>query len=151
MSDQLAPVDSSPSLWRGGDVIDALFEVRWQTQGGMGVVHRVHHRGWNMDLAVKTPRPELVSSPQQVADFETEAETWVGLGLHPHIVSCVYVRRLDGLPRVFAEWVDGGSLRDAIDPPKDAIGPGRLYEGSSQEVLARILDVAIQFAWGLDY
>ena len=93
------------------------------TSGGMGVVHRVHHRGWNVDLAVKTPRPELVSSPRRIADFETEAETWVGLGLHPHVVACVYVRRLDGLPRVFAEWVDGGSLADAIEA-------GRLYEGS---------------------
>lgn len=51
-----------------------------------------------------------------------------------------------GLPRVFAEWVDGGSLHDAI-----AIESLRLYEGTGEEVLARILDVAIQFAWGLDY
>jgi WD40 repeat protein/serine/threonine protein kinase len=145
MSDQSAAVGSAPSGWRVGEVVDELYEVRDEiTSGGMGVVHRVHHRGWNMDLAVKTPRPELVSSPQQVTDFETEAETWVGLGLHPHIVSCVYVRRLDGLPRVFAEWIDGGSLADAIEH-------GRLYEGTNGDVLARILDVAIQFAWGLDY
>ena len=145
MSDQSAAVGSAPPGWRVGEVVDELYEVRDEiTSGGMGVVHRVHHRGWNMDLAVKTPRPELVSSPQQVADFETEAETWVGLGLHPHIVSCVYVRRLDGLPRVFAEWIDGGSLADAIEQ-------GRLYAGTNDDVLARILDVAIQFAWGLDY
>ncbi len=31
--------------------------------------------------------------------FEREAETWVGLGLHPHVVSCYYVRRVDGVPR----------------------------------------------------
>jgi len=131
--------------WRIDDVIDDLYEVREVIEsGGMGVVHRVHHRGWNMDLAVKTPRPELVSSPQRMADFETEAETWVGLGLHPNIAACVYVRRIVGLPRVFAEWVDGGSLHDAIQLR-------RLYYGRAEEVLARILDVAIQFAWGLDY
>ena len=44
---------------------------------------------------------------------------------------------------MFAEWVDGGSLADAI-------ADGRLYNGTGDEVLARILDVAIQFAWGLD-
>src|ERR1700758_4456938 len=110
----------------------------------MGVVYRVHHTGWNMDLAVKSPRPELVSSPRRVADFETEAQTWVELGLHPNIVACVYVRRLGGLPRVFAEWIGAGRLHDAIST-------GRLYEGSSEDVLARILDVAIQFAWALDY
>ncbi|MGO9506546.1 MAG: protein kinase domain-containing protein [Mycobacterium sp.] len=133
------------SAWRVGDVIDGIYEVRAEiTSGGMGVVHRVYHRGWNVELAVKTPRRELVSSPQRIADFQTEAETWVGLGLHPHVVACVYVRRLDGLPRVFAEWVDGGSLGDAVES-------GRLYEGSPGESLARMLDMAIQFAWGLDY
>jgi hypothetical protein len=70
----------------------------------MGLVYRVHHIGWNIDLAVKTARPELVSSPQRMSDFEAEAQTWVGLGLHPRVVACVYVRRLDGLPRVFAVW-----------------------------------------------
>ncbi len=131
--------------WRVGDVVDDLYEVRQViTSGGMGLVHRVWHRGWNLELAVKTPRPQLVSSPQQMINFETEAETWVGLGLHPHVVACVYVRRLDGLPRVFAEWGEGGSLAEVIES-------ARLYEGSHQEALARILDVAIQFAWGLDY
>ncbi|HTQ16827.1 MAG TPA: hypothetical protein VML93_05695, partial [Mycobacterium sp.] len=91
------------SQWRVGAVIEDLYEVRQVIEsGGMGLVHRVWHRGWGMELAVKTPRPELVSSPEQIADFEAEAQTWVSLGLHPQIVSCVYVRRLDGLPRVFA-------------------------------------------------
>lgn len=131
--------------WRVGDIVDDLYEVReLATSGGMGLVHRVWHRRWNLELAVKTPRPQLVSSPQQMADFEAEAETWVGLGLHPHAVACVYVRRLGGVPRVFAEWVDGGSLAEAIES-------GRLYEGNHDEVLSRIMDVAIQLAWGLDH
>lgn len=137
--------EDSRSGWRVGDVIEDLYEVRQViTSGGMGLVHRVYHRDWGTELAVKTPRPELVSSAAQVADFEAEAGTWVGLGLHPHIVSCVYVRRLDGLPRVFAEWVEAGSLSDAIEQR-------RLYQGAPRNVLARILDVAIQFAWGLDH
>ena len=133
------------SYWRAGDVADGLYEVRQViTSGGMGVVHRVRHRGWNMDLAVKTPRPEMFSSPSGMADFETEAQVWVGLGLHPNIVACVYVRRIDGLPRVFAEWVDGGTLAEAV-------AARRLYTGDESQALARVLDVAIQFAWGLDY
>jgi WD40 repeat protein/serine/threonine protein kinase len=132
-------------VWRIGETIDGIYQVRQVIEsGGLGLVHRVHHRGWNIDLAVKTPRPELVSSPQRIGDFEIEAQTWIGLGLHPHIVACVYVRRLGGLPRVFAEWVDGGSLAEAIESR-------RLYSGSEAEALARVLDVAIQFAWGLDY
>jgi WD40 repeat protein/serine/threonine protein kinase len=132
-------------IWEVNDVIADLYEVRQEiTTGGMGQVYRVWHRGWNMELAVKVPKPELVDSPVSMADFEAEAQTWVDLGLHPNVVSCVYVRRLDGLPRVFAEWVDGGSLADAI-------ARRTLYTGSNTEVLGRILDVAIQFAWGLQH
>lgn len=54
------------------------------------------------------------------------------------------MRRLGGLPRVFAECVLGGSLKDWIDDR-------RLYHGGPEEALKRILDIAIQFAWGLHY
>jgi serine/threonine protein kinase len=133
------------AAWAVGSVVDDLHEVRDViTTGGMGVVYRVHHRRLEHRSGGENTTPGTGSSPRRMADFETEAETWVGLGLHPHIVACVYVRRLGGLPRVFAEWVDGGSLDDAIST-------GRLYEGTNDEVTARILDIAIQFAWGLDY
>lgn len=54
------------------------------------------------------------------------------------------MRRIEGAPAVFAEYVAGGSLRDWIDT-------GKLYAGGAAESLKRILDIAIQFAWGLDY
>ncbi len=34
------------------------------------------------------------------------------MSLHPHTVSCYYVRTLGGIPRVFAEYVEGGSQID---------------------------------------
>ncbi|CAM5310758.1 Protein kinase OS=Streptomyces rochei OX=1928 GN=G3I25_26100 PE=4 SV=1 [Streptomyces rochei] len=93
------------ATWRRGDVILDLYEVLDVVRsGGLGLVHRVHHRGWDIDLAVKTPRPAVVRSPDGIGDFEREAEVWVGLGLHPHIANCVYVRTLEDVPRVFAEW-----------------------------------------------
>ncbi len=92
-----------PPIWQIGDVILDRYEVKQVfTSGGMGLVYRVHHKDWNMDLAVKSPRPEFFQSQQQIESFEREAETWVNLGLHPHIVSCYYVRRLGGIPRIFA-------------------------------------------------
>ncbi|CAM5713983.1 WD40 repeat domain-containing serine/threonine protein kinase [Streptomyces canarius] len=131
--------------WRPGEVVLDLYEVLDDVRsGGMGVVHRVRHRGWNVDLAVKTPRPELVASETGRRRFEAEAGTWVGLGLHPHTVNCAYVRTVDGLPRVFAEWVDGGSLAEAITG-------GSLYEGGPRAALARVLDIAVQTAWGLQH
>ncbi|MGH8919365.1 MAG: hypothetical protein ACRD0H_13735 [Actinomycetes bacterium] len=74
-------------VWQPDDVILDLYQVRDVVRsGGMGLVYRVRHLGWNVDLAVKAPRRALVDSPAQVRDFEAEAEAWVGLGLHPHTV-----------------------------------------------------------------
>ena len=130
--------------WKEGDVILDLYEVKGVLgEGGFGKVYRVHHTGWNIDLAVKTPRIDRLDEAGK-ENFRTEAETWVNLGLHPHTVSCYYVRDLGGVPRVFAEYVEGGSLSDWI---RDK----RLYEGGPDEALKRILDIAIQFAWGLHY
>jgi len=131
--------------WQIGDVILDLYEVKAiHESGGMGLVYRVHHRGWNMDLAVKSPRAEYFQTEVQKENFIRECEAWINLGLHPHIVSCYYVRVLGGIPRVFAEYVEGGSLKDWIDD-------GRFYEGGLEKSLERILDIAIQFAWGLEY
>jgi WD40 repeat protein/serine/threonine protein kinase len=131
--------------WKVGDVILHLYEVKQVYEGGgMGLVYWVHHRGWNTDLAVKSPRPDYFQTEAQKENFTRECETWINLGLHPHTVSCYYVRTLGGIPRVFTEYVEGGSLREWIDSRK-------LYEGGPREALKRILDIAIQMAWGLHY
>ena len=79
-------------------------------EGGMGKVYRVHHKGWNMDLAVKRPLPHLMARESAVKNFVSEAETWVNLGLHPNTVNCYYVRTIDDILRVSAECVESGSL-----------------------------------------
>ena len=136
--------------WTPGQVILDRYRVLGVLgQGGMGRVYKVRHNGWRIDLAVKTPTSEILTAVGGADDFEREAETWVNLGLHPHVVSCYYVRRVDEVPCVFAEYVAGGSLHDWIYGPEG--GPGSLYQGGPKTALARCLDVAIQFAWGLQY
>ncbi|MEQ9624299.1 protein kinase domain-containing protein [Coleofasciculus chthonoplastes] len=131
--------------WNVGDTILDLYQVLdILGEGGFGKVYKVHHQGWNVDLAVKSPKPEIVVAAGGVESFEREAETWVNLGLHPHTVSCYYVRRIENSPLVFAEYVAGGSLADWIENR-------RLYEGGVEVALKRILDIAIQFAWGLHH
>lgn len=145
ISEFTADASTVPSDWAVGDVILDTYEVkRIHEGGGMGLVYRVYHRGWNMDLAVKSPRPDYFRTENQKQLFVSECETWSALGLHPHIVNCFYVRTLGGIPRVFAEYVEGGSLHDWIKSR-------RHYKGSLRENLKTILDIAIQMAWGLDY
>jgi WD40 repeat protein/serine/threonine protein kinase len=144
-----------PVIWNVGDAILDTYEVkklnetRDYAEGGFGRVYRVYHKGWNLDLAVKSPLPQYFSNEQQKKNFEHECEAWIDLGLHPHIVSCHYVRRLGGIPRVFAEYMEGGSLGDWIGHEEDEVR--KLYDGGHEEAMKRILDIAIQFAWGLHY
>ncbi|MDT9687358.1 protein kinase [Streptomyces sp. P9(2023)] len=139
------PVSPPAAVWRVGDVIEGRYEVlHVHEQGGMGLVYRVRHLTWGTDLALKRPRPDRLRGPRDRERFVTEADLWISLGLHPHVCGCHFVRVVDGVPCVFAEYVPGGSLADRI---RD----GRLYEGSPDDVLARILRVAVQMAWGLDH
>jgi len=145
-ADELRAAEAEvPIEWNIGDVILDLYEVKdIHKGGGMGLVYRVRHRGWNIDLAVKNPRADWFKTEEQKENFVRECETWINLGLYPHTVSCYYVRTLGGIPRVFAEYIEGGSLSDWIKTRK-------LYEGGPDKALERILDIAIQFAWGLHY
>lgn len=137
--------DQVPAVWQVDDIILDKYVVREVFEGGgMGLVYRVYHLDWDMELAVKCPRQELFHTEEQIANFEHEAETWVNLGIHPHIVSCYYVRKLGGIPRIFSEFIEGGTLSEWI---RD----GRLYEGGNNTALMRVLDIAIQVAWGLHY
>ena len=137
--------DAVPAVWDVGDVILDTYDVKHVHEGGgMGLVYRVHHRDWDQAMAVKSPRPEYFATEAHKENFVRECLTWVGLGLHPNIVCCYYVRVLGGIPRVFAEYVEGGSLKEWIEGRK-------LYEGGHERSRARMLDIAIQFAWGLHY
>ena len=128
-----------------GDVLLDTYQVESDAiHGGMGSVWRVHHRTWNIDLAMKRPQAHCFSTQKSKETFICECEAWVNLGLHPNIVSCYYVREINETPAIFSEWMDGGSLHDAIKS-------GSLYAGTTIEQHARILDIAIQFARGLHY
>lgn len=143
--------DPPPGVWRVGEkLLDDSYLVlpiapgKLYAEGGVGLVQRVRRREWNLDFVVKSPKPDVVVSEEGKASFERECQTWIGLGLHQNIVSCYFVRRIGGVPRLFAEFAPDGTLRDWI-------ADGRLYVGTKKEALARILDAAIQFAWGLEH
>src|SRR5690348_9721181 len=104
-----------PAAWKVGDVFLDQYEVIGVLgEGAMGIVYKVRHKGWKMDLAVKCPKPEIFAEEGGKEGFIREAETWVNLNLNPNIVSCYYVRTLEGFPRIFVEYMAGGSLADWI-------------------------------------
>ena len=143
-AERAGPTVSNATIQKGSTILDTYRVESDAIEGGMGSVWRVHHTGWNVDLAMKRPQPKCFSSEKSKADFIHECEAGIGLGLHPNIVSCYYVREIAGTPTIFSEWMDGGSLESAIKN-------GALYAGTEQEQRERILDIAIQFVRGLHY
>ncbi len=137
---------SNEQIKKNDAILDTYKVLDDAIHGGMGSVWRVHHESWNVDLAMKRPQPRFFAEAGdgKKEEFIRECENWINLGLHPNIVSCYYVREIGGVPTIFSEWMDNGSL-------KDRIRDGSLYEGTEEEVQERILDIAIQTARGLKY
>lgn len=143
--------DPPKGVWQVGDtLLDGMCQVlpltpeKLYAEGGVGVVQRVRRKDWNVDLIIKSPKPGVVLTESGKESFERECQTWIELGLHANIVSCYFVRRIDGIPRLFAELAPDGTLNDWISDK-------RIYSGSKEEALARIIDASIQFAWGLEH
>ena len=147
LTDGIKPDAISNEKIRKGDEILETYRVTSDAiHGGMGSVWQVHHRYWDVDLAMKRPQPEFFAegSRSRKEEFVAECENWINMGLHPCIVSCYYVRDISGVPSIFSEWMCNGSL-------KDRIRDGSLYEGTEQEITERILNIAVRTAEGLKY
>ncbi|MFP6584279.1 MAG: serine/threonine-protein kinase [Candidatus Hydrogenedentota bacterium] len=137
--------DNVPIRWKVGDLITELYQVKEILgEGGMGTVYRLEHRGWGKMMAVKCPSGSLNRDPIWAEQYEHECETWINLSPHPNVVECYYMRRMGGLPRLFAEYVDGPDLDHLISQKT-------IYHGARAEVKARMMDIAIQYCWGLHH
>lgn len=137
--------DQIPFEWNVGDLILGKYEIRdIFGGGGMGIVYRAYDHEWKIELAIKTPRENFFTTQEQVDAFKSEAEKWISVGMHPNVATCFYVQNLGRSPRIFAEFVEGGSLSDWINT-------GRFKLSSELHQARLIIGVAIQFARGLEH
>ncbi len=140
-----APEEKEEQSFSAGMLLMDTYRVESRPiHGGMGSVWRVRHLGWDAELAMKRPQKRLFRDQVSRDNFISECQSWIGLGLHPNIVSCYYVREMEGVPTVFSEWMENGSLEDRIRDES-------LYGGTEEEAGMRLLDIAIQFGRGLHY
>lgn len=144
-----AGAENVPRDWNPGDVILGQYEVLAKLgEGGFGEVHKVHHKGWNVDMAVK-------SANDKVSEEEVfrEAEVWMELGLHPNIASCYFVRTLGGVPRIFIEYVEGGTLREWLygSTKLDEDGNIIVIEKPRDLTRAQRLAIAIEICRGMHH
>lgn len=120
--------------WAVGAIIlgDYLIEKELG-RGGMERVWPVNGNSTGRRFAVKQA---LIRDDECRKAFLAELQTWIDLPEHPSIVPCLFFRTVGEDIVIFADYIDGGSLADWIAKKK-------------LTSLEQILDVAIQFAWGL--
>lgn len=104
-------------------------------RGAQGVVLKVFHLEWNQELALKLPLPQLLASPVSRGRFLREAQTWIQLGLHPHIVRCWFVKPVTSLPGLFLDYVSGSLASWLKQRPKgdlDTLTVVRMLLGAAE-------------------
>ena len=128
---------SRTNIWRAGKVIEGRYDVRGSKRGGMGEVYFAYDREIDRMVAIKTPLPQVFEDEDSRTRFYREAEAWIGLGIHPNICSAYYVRKIDGLPWLFIEYVGGGDLH--------------VWLADREPSFRERLDLGIQIAAGMDH
>ncbi len=131
--------------WKPGDTVLKDYLVEGELgEGGMGKVYLVSSLSTRERFAVKRVKIGGDGSDAARRNFMSELQTWIDLPVHPNLAACRFFRSVGDEIVIFAEYLEGGSLDRWI---KNGHGP--LYKGEPDDVLARILDIAIQSAWGL--
>jgi eukaryotic-like serine/threonine-protein kinase len=84
-------------------------------EGGMGAVYQAEHTHMHKRLAVKVLHPEMSRVPEVVSRFEREAMAAAHID-HPNVAAATDFGKLDdGSFFLVLEYVEGKSLREAID------------------------------------
>ncbi len=102
--------------------------------GGMGHVYLAIDTHLGRHAALKFLSPKLKSNPEMLARLHQEARTASSLN-HPNILTIYDISEADGEPFIASEFVDGVTLRQALE--RGAIDP------------RAALDIAIQIASAL--
>ena len=135
----VGPANGSGDWAPGHDLLDEFVIERSLGEGGMGQVYLLRSRSSGSHFAVKRVKG---ATETERRNFLNELQTWIDLPEHVNLVPCHFFRSLGDDILIFAKYVEGGSLKDWIDSK-------RLYGDDAKQALGRLLDVSIQFAWGL--
>ncbi len=126
-------------LWREGKIVFESYRIlETLGRGGIGIVNLVEYLPTHERYAMKSILPFRSHDEGIIRNFYKELRIWINLPPHPNLTECLFCRTFNEYLVIFAEFVDGGSLRDWI---------------ATRRVLSLkdILDVSIQVAWGLEF
>jgi len=108
--------------WRYGYKLANRYEVKRVCAGGQAVVFIVEdviemgkrYAAKSLKAYFRKPQTEAEWDgwKQSANDYLNECNIWVSLGKHRHIVQAEYLEKIEGVPLVMSEFIDGGGLDD---------------------------------------
>jgi serine/threonine protein kinase len=105
--------------------------------GGMGEVYRARDRQLDRDVAIKILPSAFIADSDRLARFEREAKILAALN-HPHIGAIYGLERVDGIPALILELVEGPTLAERLSQ-----GPLAITDAVAIAVdIADALDIA---------
>lgn len=111
---QAAHVDRLRAFNTGERIGDELQVSKVLTRGPFFDTYLARHLTWEMDVAVKVPKRDLLAAEGGLPSIAEAAAQWTALGLHSHIVYCYALEVLDGVPVLLLEHASGGDLRTRL-------------------------------------
>jgi len=137
---------SIPIRYDRGSLIAGRYEVvdvlGGPDKSGMGVVYVCRDGRDHRHCALKSFQDRILGNAQAAQVFRREAELWIALGHHPHIVSARTIRKPDGRLYLVLEYIE-----------RDEQGRNRLsdYFDGTPFPLKQTLIWAVQFCRGMEH
>lgn len=130
-------------IYNKGDFIGHRYEVyKVLGKGGFGIVYLVYERGAKEAFALKTLQEQYVENYHIRKRFQTEAQIWVNLEHHPHLVRAYWIDEIAGRLYIAMEY---------IAPNEFGLNSLEGYLERHPPDLAQSLCWAIQFCYGMEY
>ena len=81
------PAATLTTGWKIGDLVLDRYQVLEKMSGAMGHVFICEHVAWDIRIAIKAPRPEILDDPETSSRILREADAWIRMGMHPNIAT----------------------------------------------------------------
>ncbi|MHC4393228.1 MAG: serine/threonine-protein kinase, partial [Planctomycetota bacterium] len=115
------PAAGKPGSTRSSDdashpALPDRYEIMYAARGGMGIAYVGFDHVTDRPFVIKTFREDLfVGREKTLPAFVREVELWTKLCPHPNLVEAYGARLIGGVPYLFMEWVEGGTVRELLD------------------------------------
>ena len=109
-----AVVEDDENGWKPGDVLLDRYKVEEVFAGAMGKVYISTHLGWDVKMAIKSPRKEVLADEEGIHRIIREADGLVSLVctqiLHPAITYCPSIKS----PIFLLNMLTAGPLKSGL-------------------------------------